>query len=58
MPGGVAFFGALSCGSARDCSAGGAYATRSLNQQAFIVSETHGGWGKAIEVPGVVELEQ
>jgi hypothetical protein len=54
----IAFFGALSCGSEGDCSAGGAYATGSLNQQAFVVSETRGGWGKAIEVPGVGVLGQ
>ncbi len=56
--GGEAFFGALSCGSTGDCGAGGACADHSLNQQAFVVSETRGRWRKAIQVPGIVALEQ
>jgi hypothetical protein len=44
----------MSCASPGNCAAGGAYAGRSatLAQQAFIVNETHGIWGKAEEVPG------
>src|SRR5258708_16743915 len=35
----------LSCASAGNCAAGGAYSTRS-QQGDFVVSETHGIWGK------------
>ena len=39
-------------GSAGSCVAGGTYAGRSGRQQAFVVSENNGRWGRAIEVPG------
>ena len=42
----------ISCRSAGDCTAGGTFRDRAGNQQAFVVSETKGAWGKAIEVPG------
>ena len=44
----------LSCGSPGNCAAGGAYAgaATSLTQQAFIVTETDGTWGRAEQVPG------
>ena len=42
---------ALSCGSATNCAAGGSYSSDG-DQQAFVVSEKNGSWGKAIEVPG------
>jgi hypothetical protein len=44
----------LSCASPGNCAAGGTYAGNStaLAQEAFIVNETHGTWGKAEEVPG------
>jgi hypothetical protein len=50
--GGFAFTGSVSCASAGNCSAGGTYADGSGHQQAFVVSERNGAWGKAIEVPG------
>jgi hypothetical protein len=50
--GGNAELESLSCGSAGNCSAGGYYWVRSDDQQAFVVSEKNGTWGKAIEVPG------
>jgi hypothetical protein len=56
--GGEGFFGALSCGSAGDCGAGGACADKFLNQQAFVVNETDGTWSKAIQVPGIAALER
>jgi hypothetical protein len=45
----------LSCGSAGNCAAGGGYSSDG-DQQAFVVSEKNGSWGKAIEVPGLAAL--
>jgi hypothetical protein len=42
----------ISCRSAGDCTAGGAFRDRAGQQQAFVVSETKGAWGKPLEVPG------
>ena len=42
----------VSCGSAGNCAAGGFYRDGSGHQQAFVVSERNGSWGRAIEVPG------
>ena len=53
--GGGAFVFSLSCASAGNCSAGGAYADRA-GIQAFVVDETDGIWGKAAEVPGTAVL--
>src|SRR5215469_4709026 len=50
--GGRAFLASLSCGSAGNCSAGGAYTDGSGSLHAFVVGERNGTWGKAIEVPG------
>jgi len=49
--------GSLSCTSAGNCGAGGSYST-SHGQQAFVVSETNGTWGKAEEVPGFAALSK
>jgi hypothetical protein len=46
---------ALSCGSAGDCAAGGSYFSAG-DEQAFVVSEKNGSWGRAIEVPGTAAL--
>jgi hypothetical protein len=46
---------ALSCGSAGNCAAGGSYFAAG-NEQAFVVSEKNGSWGKAIAVPGLAAL--
>jgi hypothetical protein len=48
----------LSCGSAGNCSAGGSYRDGSGHHQAFVVDETKGTWGTAIEVPGTAVLNQ
>jgi hypothetical protein len=45
----------VSCRSADNCSAGGSYLDAD-GTQAFVVSETDGAWGKAIEVPGTAAL--
>jgi hypothetical protein len=42
----------VSCRPGRNCAAGGYYRDGSAHQQAFVVSEKNGSWGKAIEVPG------
>jgi hypothetical protein len=50
--GGSAFADTVSCGSAGNCSAGGAYRDGQGNQQAFVVSEVNGTWAAAREVAG------
>src|SRR5229473_3527763 len=50
--GGNAELISVSCGSAGNCAAGGSYRDGSGHQQAFVVSERNGSWGRAIEVPG------
>jgi len=42
----------VSCASAGNCAAGGSYVDGSHRQQALVVSERNGSWGRAIEVPG------
>jgi hypothetical protein len=46
----------VSCRTAGNCSAGGSYKDGSGNDQAFVVTETHGTWGTAEEVPGTAAL--
>jgi hypothetical protein len=46
----------LSCSSTGNCSAGGTYLNRKKDQEAFVVSEQNGTWGKAIEIPGLGPL--
>jgi hypothetical protein len=50
--GGSAQANSVSCASAGNCAAGGSYTDGSFQQQAFVVGERNGAWGKAIEVPG------
>src|SRR5215471_5726243 len=50
--GGDARVESVSCASAGNCAAGGFYADRLGHMPAFVVSETNGTWGTAIEVPG------
>src|SRR5215469_16119773 len=47
-----------SCGAAGNCSVGGDYLNARLTQQAFVVNQAHGTWGKAIEVPGTAALNK
>ena len=42
----------VSCGSPGNCVAGGSSVDSAGVQRAFVVAETHGAWGKAIELPG------
>jgi len=55
--GGDAQVGSVSCASAGNCSAGGYYVSHG-SLQAFVVTETNGTWGKAIEVPGTAALNK
>jgi hypothetical protein len=50
--GGSAGINSVSCASAGNCGAGGAYRDSSGNFQAFVVSQVNGTWHTAIEVPG------
>jgi hypothetical protein len=50
--GGEGSVDSVSCGSAGNCAAGGDYRDGSGHEQAFVVRETNGTWGRAIEVPG------
>jgi hypothetical protein len=47
---------AVSCAAPGDCVAGGMYTGSDDNSHAFVVSETNGVWGDAIEVPGAGTL--
>jgi hypothetical protein len=47
----------VSCASAGNCSAGGYYVDTG-NQQAFVVTQTNGTWGTAVEVPGTAAFNQ
>jgi uncharacterized repeat protein (TIGR02543 family) len=55
--GGFADVGSMSCTTARDCTAGGFYTDGSGKRQAFVVDETNGVWGDAIEVPATDALD-
>jgi hypothetical protein len=54
--GGYAEVDSVSCASAGNCSAGGAYTDSTPATQAFVVNETNGTWGTAEEVPGTASL--
>ena len=54
--GGEAWVNSVSCSTAGNCAAGGYYTDGSSSVQAFVVKETHGSWGTAIEVPGTATL--
>ena len=55
--GGGAETNSVSCTSAGNCSAGGSYTGRSGRLLAFVVSQVHGTWGTAEEVPGTAALD-
>jgi hypothetical protein len=54
-PGATSDVASVSCASAGNCAAGGSY-SKNADTQAFVVSESNGSWGKAIEVPGSAAL--
>ncbi len=47
---------AVSCRAPGNCSAGGLYTISHDRQEAFVVSEKHGTWGNAREVPGLAQI--
>jgi hypothetical protein len=53
---GFAGFPSVSCGSAGNCSAGGSYMDGFGKFQGFVVSQSNGVWGTAVEVPGLAAL--
>lgn len=53
---GAAWVGAISCPAPGSCGAGGGYADADQATQAYVVSEVHGHWGTALEVPGTARL--
>jgi hypothetical protein len=55
---GYAGVNSVSCGSAGNCGAGGYYMDGAGRIQAFVISEVHGTWHTAIEVPGLAALNQ
>jgi hypothetical protein len=52
-----AYVESVSCAAVGECAAGGSY-RRASNHEAFVVSETNGTWGHAIEVPGTAALNK
>jgi hypothetical protein len=54
--GGQAQVSSVSCASAGNCSAVGNYVDGSGQWQVFVVSQVHGAWGKAEEIPGTAAL--
>ena len=56
--GGNAVVNSVSCGAVGDCAAGGRYKDGSGHFQAFVVSQTNGVWGHAINVPGMATLNK
>src|SRR5689334_14798015 len=43
---------AVSCATPGNCAAGGSFTNQWRSQEAFVVDETNGTWGTAIQVPG------
>ena len=56
--GGNAETTSVSCATAGNCTAGGAYEDASVDRWAFVVSETGGRWGTAIQIPGTAALNK
>jgi hypothetical protein len=56
--GGEAYVGSMACPSAGNCAADGRYTDGGRHQQGFVVSESNGRWGMAIEVPGLGTLNK
>ncbi len=54
--GNTAIVYSIQCRAAGSCSAGGTYTDASTNTQGFLVDETNGTWGTAVEVPGLAAL--
>jgi hypothetical protein len=54
--GGYAQTTSISCAGAHTCAAGGEYFSDTGYYHAFVVDETNGAWGKAVEAPGTAAL--
>jgi len=54
--GGAAGVNSVSCASPGNCAAGGDYEDRGQNGQGFVADERNGVWGTAINVPGLMAL--
>jgi hypothetical protein len=52
-----AYVRAVSCASDGNCAAGGSYRDTALHDHAYVVDETAGAWGTAVELPGIAALE-
>ena len=55
--GGTDFVISLSCASVGNCGARGTYRAQSGVTQSYLVDETHGEWGRAFGIPGMVALD-
>jgi hypothetical protein len=55
---GDAGVGSVSCVPAGNCAAAGSYSDRHGNGQGFVADQRNGHWGKAIEVPGLGDLNK
>jgi hypothetical protein len=53
---GFADVDAIACASPGNCAAGGSYRVSAGTTEAFVVSQRHGSWGKAVTVPGTAVL--
>ena len=47
----------ISCTAPGSCSAGGQYTDSASEPHAFVVDETGGSWGTAVEIPGFASLD-
>jgi hypothetical protein len=56
--GGFAEVSSVSCASAGNCAAAGYYRDGSGHDQGFVASQQNGRWGRAIEVPGLQQLNR
>jgi hypothetical protein len=58
--GDYAVVNSISCASPGNCSAVGRYnvSSSTVDQQAFVASQTHGTWGRAEKVPGTTALNK
>jgi hypothetical protein len=56
--GGFAEIMSVSCTPAGNCGADGQYADSAGHEQAFVVSQVHGTWGTAEQIPGTAALNQ
>ena len=54
--GNLGLVSAIDCSSPGNCGAGGIYTDASKDTQSFVVNETGGTWGSALELPGSAAL--